>query len=270
MKTICRTIAAMMTICVFSAESWATITYRSPHRYNFRSGAGTHEETVRFANGEYVILSYQNGVRVGARWFDSRGNALTDAGSVHFAEQRHPEYVNHVPESISVDRQGPVINNSAVAIAGGEGRSGVVSAELAQQQAMLEARERAARAEYERKRPSEVWVTSYDFQDSDLVVMPPERIWTDHKGGKIKARWECMTEDGNKLVLVTNSGRRINAVFSKFSVEDQEFVQGVLSDYRKKGYVLYKGKWYVNNGVSSHVIRNGGFNSDVKKEVKDN
>ena len=61
---------------------------------------------------------------------------------------------------------------------------------------------------------------------------PEFRIWTDHRGTKIKARWISTADDGEHIMLETAKGRKINAVLYKFSAEDRAYIQSQLDANR--------------------------------------
>ena len=61
---------------------------------------------------------------------------------------------------------------------------------------------------------------------------PEFRIWTDHRGTKIKARWLSTADDGEHIMLETAKGRKINAVLYKFSAEDRAYIQSQLDANR--------------------------------------
>ncbi|MBO4708728.1 MAG: hypothetical protein J5727_02995 [Kiritimatiellae bacterium] len=63
-------------------------------------------------------------------------------------------------------------------------------------------------------------------------VEPEFRIWTDHRGAKIKARWIANGEDSEHIILETAKGRKINAVLYKFSAEDRAYIQSQLDANR--------------------------------------
>ena len=58
------------------------------------------------------------------------------------------------------------------------------------------------------------------------------RMWTDHNGKKIKARWLATDNDGEHITLETPSGKKINAVLRKFSAEDRAYIQSKLDANR--------------------------------------
>lgn len=67
------------------------------------------------------------------------------------------------------------------------------------------------------------------------AVQPSEpefRMWTDHNGKKIKARWLATADDGEHITLETPSGKKINAVLRKFSAEDRAYIQSKLDANR--------------------------------------
>ena len=67
------------------------------------------------------------------------------------------------------------------------------------------------------------------------VAQPAEpefRMWTDHNGKKIKARWLATDDDGEHITLETPSGKKINAVLRKFSAEDRAYIQSQLDANR--------------------------------------
>ena len=61
---------------------------------------------------------------------------------------------------------------------------------------------------------------------------PEFRMWTDHNGKKIKARWLATADDGEHITLETPSGKKINAVLRKFSAEDRAYIQSQLDAKR--------------------------------------
>ena len=61
---------------------------------------------------------------------------------------------------------------------------------------------------------------------------PEFRLWTDHNGKKIKARWLATDNDGEHITLETPSGKKINAVLRKFSAEDRAYIQSKLDANR--------------------------------------
>ena len=61
---------------------------------------------------------------------------------------------------------------------------------------------------------------------------PEFRMWTDHNGKKIKARWLATADDGEHITLETPSGKKINAVLRKFSAEDRAYIQSQLDANR--------------------------------------
>ena len=54
------------------------------------------------------------------------------------------------------------------------------------------------------------------------------RLWHDHKGGVIKAKWIDTAKDGKSITLETEKGRRIRAVLHKFSEADQDYIKSKL------------------------------------------
>ena len=64
------------------------------------------------------------------------------------------------------------------------------------------------------------------------VTEPEFRMWTDHNGKKIKARWLATADDGEHITLETPSGKKINAVLRKFSAEDRAYIQSKLDANR--------------------------------------
>lgn len=57
---------------------------------------------------------------------------------------------------------------------------------------------------------------------------PQFRLWHDHKGGVIKAKWIDTAKDGKSITLETEKGRRIRAVLHKFSEADQDYIKSRL------------------------------------------
>ena len=71
--------------------------------------------------------------------------------------------------------------------------------------------------------------------EAQHVTRPAEtefRLWTDHNGKKIKARWLYTADDGEHITLETPSGKKINAVLRKFSAEDRAYIQSQLDANR--------------------------------------
>lgn len=54
---------------------------------------------------------------------------------------------------------------------------------------------------------------------------PQFRLWHDHKGGVIKAKWIDTAKDGKSITLETEKGRRIRAVLHKFSDADRRYIE---------------------------------------------
>lgn len=54
---------------------------------------------------------------------------------------------------------------------------------------------------------------------------PQFRLWHDHKGGVIKAKWIDTAKDGKSITLETEKGRRIRAVLHKFSEADRRYIK---------------------------------------------
>lgn len=54
------------------------------------------------------------------------------------------------------------------------------------------------------------------------------RIWRDHRGTAIEARWTDTAPDGKAITLETRGGKKIRAVLRKFSDEDRAFVESEL------------------------------------------
>ena len=90
--------------------------------------------------------------------------------------------------------------------------------------------------------PSQVIITQVEAPQVDVpqaeapqVARPAEpefRLWTDHNGKKIKARWLATDDDGEHITLETPSGKKINAVLRKFSAEDRAYIQSRLDANR--------------------------------------
>ena len=85
--------------------------------------------------------------------------------------------------------------------------------------------------------PAQVIITQVEQPQVEVpqVVQPIEpefRLWTDHNGKKIKARWLATDDDGEHITLETSSGKKINAVLRKFSAEDRAYIQSQLDANR--------------------------------------
>ena len=90
--------------------------------------------------------------------------------------------------------------------------------------------------------PSQVIITQVEAPqvkapqvEAQHVTRPAEtefRLWTDHNGKKIKARWLATDDDGEHITLETPSGKKINAVLRKFSAEDRAYIQSKLDANR--------------------------------------
>ena len=85
--------------------------------------------------------------------------------------------------------------------------------------------------------PAQVVITQVEQPQVEVpqVVQPIEpefRLWTDHNGKKIKARWLATADDGEHITLETPSGKKINAVLRKFSAEDRAYIQSQLDANR--------------------------------------
>ena len=85
--------------------------------------------------------------------------------------------------------------------------------------------------------PPQVVITQVETPQVEVpqVAQPAEpefRLWTDHNGKKIKARWLSTADDGEHITLETPSGKKINAVLRKFSAEDRAYIQSQLDAHR--------------------------------------
>ena len=85
--------------------------------------------------------------------------------------------------------------------------------------------------------PAQVIITQVEAPqiEEPKVTQPAEpefRLWTDHNGKKIKARWLATDDDGEHITLETPSGKKINAVLRKFSAEDRAYIQSQLDANR--------------------------------------
>ncbi|MBR5549885.1 MAG: hypothetical protein IKU71_09170 [Kiritimatiellae bacterium] len=85
--------------------------------------------------------------------------------------------------------------------------------------------------------PSQVIITQVEAPqvEAPQVLQPAEtefRLWTDHNGKKIKARWIATDDDSEHITLETPSGKKINAVLRKFSAEDRAYIQSKLDANR--------------------------------------
>ena len=85
--------------------------------------------------------------------------------------------------------------------------------------------------------PAQVIITQVEQPkvEEPKVTQPAEpefRLWTDHNGKKIKARWLATDDDGEHITLETPSGKKINAVLRKFSAEDRAYIQSQLDANR--------------------------------------
>jgi len=58
--------------------------------------------------------------------------------------------------------------------------------------------------------------------------LPPFRLWHDHKGKAIEARWTATAKDGKSVTLETRDGKRIRAVLYKLSEDDRLFIRETL------------------------------------------
>ena len=50
------------------------------------------------------------------------------------------------------------------------------------------------------------------------------RVWHDHNGVPIEARWLLTTDDKKRIVIETLDGRQIRASIRKFSEADRQFI----------------------------------------------
>ena len=85
--------------------------------------------------------------------------------------------------------------------------------------------------------PSQVIITQVEAPqvEAPQVLQPAEtefRLWTDHNGKKIKARWIATDDDSEHITLETPTGKNINAVLRKFSAEDRAYIQSKLDANR--------------------------------------
>ena len=80
--------------------------------------------------------------------------------------------------------------------------------------------------------PAQVVITQVEVPQIAKPSEPEFRLWTDHNGKKIKARWLATADDGEHITLETPSGKKINAVLRKFSAEDRAYIQSQLDAKR--------------------------------------
>ena len=229
-------------------------TYSSPHRFD-RYG-GEHEETLRFDDGESVLLRYRNGVLFSERWYDASGKYKSSSIWINDARRRHREYRNHRPRTLDA-----VYDDSPVVMS--QNQSVVVQTpapQLSAEQILAAEQARQMEIEREKNRPSEIRIAAVNFDRNDSAPMPPVRIWHDHKGGEIRAFWIGVSEDGDKIVLKTEkTGKTINAARHKFSEEDRKYLRDEFSRLRAKGYEIHDGWWYRSKRRESEEVKNGGF-----------
>lgn len=112
-----------------------------------------------------------------------------------------------------------------------------VEAKQAAQTNELPAQVEAPQVAPTNEQPSQVVITQVDAPRAEVpqAVQPSEpefRLWTDHNGKKIKARWLATADDGEHITLETPSGKKINAVLRKFSAEDRAYIQSQLDANR--------------------------------------
>jgi len=58
---------------------------------------------------------------------------------------------------------------------------------------------------------------------------PSFRLWHDHRGTPIEARWISTTNEGTRIIIETTDGRQIRALVKKFSEADQLFIREQLN-----------------------------------------
>jgi len=58
-----------------------------------------------------------------------------------------------------------------------------------------------------------------------VTNLPPFRVWHDHNGKAIEARWIDTSRDQKSITLETRAGKRIRAVLYKLSDDDRAFVE---------------------------------------------
>ena len=122
-----------------------------------------------------------------------------------------------------------------------------VEAKQAAQTNELPAQVEAPQVAPTNEQPSQVVITQVDAPQVAPTNIPPAqvaapqatrpaepefRMWTDHNGKKIKARWLASADDGEHITLETPSGKKINAVLRKFSAEDRAYIQSQLDANR--------------------------------------
>lgn len=103
----------------------------------------------------------------------------------------------------------------------------------------------------------------------ERAPMPESRIWTDHKGQQFSAKWVEVNPECSRFVLVSDkTGKRINAVYRKFSEADKKFLRDQVSRYEVEGYVVHNGWWYKAQKKSrrsgSHA--DDSYNPDIDLE----
>ena len=61
--------------------------------------------------------------------------------------------------------------------------------------------------------------------NSSLLTPNSLRVWHDHRGTPIEARWMETSENRKTIILETTDGKRIRAAIRKFSEEDQRYIR---------------------------------------------
>ena len=212
---------------------------------------------MRFDDGMSVVLTFHNGVRTSARWFFPNGSSITRRGDIIEAEKKHSEYLQYVPEAISVDNR-PQINNNNSASINQSISERQIDYSSRSKIAQIEAEERKRREEFERKRPSELSIIATSIKET--APYPNSRSWHDRKGGCLNAKWiEIDLTSDTITLLADKDGRKIKAKLHKFSSEDEAYVRSEIKRFRREGFELLGGWWHKTSKVSGREIKNGGF-----------
>lgn len=78
---------------------------------------------------------------------------------------------------------------------------------------------------------------------NEFSFMDAPREWTDHKGIKLTASWESVSQDGTVVWLGIKGKKPLRLPVSRLSTADQNFVSDSISRMKKSGHVWIDGVW---------------------------